>query len=354
LHTFNVGLHGVNAWLTAVLAIRFGVPQRTALVAAIVFLVLPTSTEAVVWASGVFDVLLVTLTLAASVALTTATHSGLRTLIVAVLTAGALMTKETAVVLPALLLVSAFCSPYVNLRAVALPIAVSAGLVFLYLLARLIAGFATAPPAADLSGYALKEVFSRPFGTLGLPFHAEFLRSHPWVVFLFAAYWPALLLWSSVRWPNNRENAMHALALGTWILISIAPAATLLFIADDLQGARYLYLGSVAWSILLVVLLRSFRESHRVWIIAPIIAIFAMATRAHQSPWSAAALERDRVLEAYRRSEPVCAPDTVAGLPDHVRGAYVFRNGFAEAIGPFPPSTRVCALEWDGQGFRDR
>ena len=354
LHALNIGLHGANAWLTAVLATRFGFSRRSALLAAIVFLMLPVSVEAVAWASGIFDVLLVTLVLAACVALTTISEAVPRTILVVLLTAAALVTKETAVVLPALLAVAACCSPHVTMRRAAMPIALSAGVVVLYLSIRAMAGFASAPPSANLSGYALKEIVSRPFGTLGLPFHIELVRAHPWIPYGFAAYWPAMLAWSAVRWPDARRDAIQILALAAWIFVSIVPLATMLFISDDLQGARYLYLGSVAWSIMLVVLLQSFRESHRVWVIAPIVILFLVATRAHQSPWAAAAVERDRVLDAYRRSDLSCTPQTVVGLPDGVRGAYVFRNGFAEAVAASRPSTRSCALEWDGQGFVER
>lgn len=354
LHALNIGLHGVNAWLTGILATRFGFSQRSAFVAAIAFLVLPSSVEAVAWASGVFDVLLVTVTLAACVALTTISESGPRTILVVLLIAGALMTKETAVVLPALLAVAAYCSPQMNLRRAAMPIVLSAGLVVLYLSIRMIAGFAAAPPSDNLSGYALKEIASRPFGTLGLPFHVEFVTSYSWIPFVFAACWPALFIWSAVRWPNARNDAGRILALAAWILISILPLATMLFISDDLQGSRYLYLGSVAWSIMLAGLVRSIRQPLRFWVLVPIVAVFVIATRAHQSPWTAAALERDRVLAAYRLSELTCVPETVRRLPDHVQGAYVFRNGFVEAIGPVRPSTRPCVLEWDGHGFVER
>jgi hypothetical protein len=129
----------------------------------------------------------------------------------------------------------------------------------------------------------------------------------------------------------------------------------MLFIADDLQGARYLYLGSVAWSILLAGLLRSLREPQRGWILIPVIAVFVIATRTHQSPWVAAALERDRVLEAYRQSDVACTPETVRGLPDHIQGAYVFRNGFLEAVAALTPSggpAAPCELDWDGNRFK--
>jgi hypothetical protein len=351
LHAFNIILHGTNAWLTAVLAIRLGLPHRAALVAAVVFLVLPTAVEPVAWASGVFDVLLVTLTLAACIALTTIQNSRRQAVIVGTFTAAALMTKETAVALPGLLAVAAYCSPRVTLRRAALPIALSASLVVLYLAVRIIAGFAAAPPA-ELSGYALKEIFSRPFGALGLPFHSKFASSHGWVVFVFALSWPALLLWSAARWPSHRQNAAHLLALAGWIVMSIAPVATLLFISADLQGARYLYLGSVAWSMLIAVLVRTFPDAQRILIVTPIVVIFALAVRSHQSSWSAAARERDRVLTAYRQGGLTCRPDEARRLPDHVGGAYVFRNGFAEAIAAMKPSienSEPCTLDWDGE-----
>lgn len=357
LHALNIGLHGINAWLTGILATRFGFSQRSAFVAAIVFLVLPSSVEAVAWASGVFDVLLVTLTLAACVAVTTIAEAGPRTIVVVLLIAGALVTKETAVVLPALLAVAAYCSPQTNLRRAAMPIVLSAGLVVFYLSIRLIAGFAAAPPSDDLSGYALKEIVSRPFGTLGLPFHVEFVKSYSWIPFVFAAGWPALFMWSAVRWQNARKDASQMLALAAWILISILPLATMLFIADDLQGSRYLYLGSVAWSIMLAGLLQSIREPQRLWVVIPIIAVFVIATRAHQSPWAAAALERDRVLAAYPRSGVTCSLENAQGLPDQISGAYVFRNGFPDAVASLKSSaqhTLPCVLDWDGVRFIER
>jgi hypothetical protein len=354
LHFFNIGLHGANAYLTGIVATRFGLSLRSALVAAIVFLVLPSSVEAVAWASGVFDVLLVTLTLTACIALTTISESLPRTILIVLLTAGALLTKETAVILPALLAIAAWCSPRSTMRRAAVPIACSAGVVVLYLVIRVLAGFASSPPSEHLSGYALKEIVSRPFGTLALPFHIEFLKSHPWIPFVFAAYWPALFVWSAVRWPNARKDAGQLLALAAWIVISIMPLATMLFISEDLQGARYLYLGSVAWSIILAGLLRSIREPQRMWVLIPVIAVFVIATRAHQSPWTAAADERKRVLATYRQSEMRCIPEKVRGLPDNVKGAYVFRNGFAEAIAASTPSaesTAPCVLNWDGTRF---
>ncbi|MBY0494297.1 MAG: hypothetical protein K2Y23_08770 [Cyanobacteria bacterium] len=356
LHALNIGLHGFNAWLTSLLAIRLGLPQRLALLAGALFLVNPASVEAVVWAAGVFDALLTTLSLTACIVLTTASSSMMTTITIAALSAAALMTKETAVMLPVMLTIVAVASPHTTLRRAALPIAVSLALVLLYVPIRMMAGFAGAPPvaAAGFSAYDLKEMLSRPFGTLGLPFHIDFVKSHSWVPFVFMLLWPALLAWSAIQWSRHRKDAMQILGCAAWILASVAPLTTMLFIADDLQNARYVYMASVAWSIVPVVLVRAFRLSRQLIVIAPLIALFLFATSAHQSAWTDAARERDRVLAAYRESGLSCSPEGARGLPDHVRGAYVFRNGFADAVESMAvPAARnaACVLVWDGTRF---
>ena len=354
LHAMNIGLHGVNAWLTGILATRFGLDLRSAVLAGILFLVFPASVEPVVWASGVFDVLLVTLSLAAGIAITSATNRNVQTIAVAILTIAALATKETAVVLPALLAIAAYAAPHVSLKRAAAPIAVSIVLVGLYFVVRLAAGFAATPPSGEFTGYAAKELLSRPFGGLSMPLHIEVWRAHPWIPLALAVYWPALFLLSAARWLRKPHDATTLLALAAWVLVSVAPLATMFYIADDLQGGRYLYLGAVAWSVMILVLLQELQPALRVIVIAPLLVVFAFATRAHQSPWAAAALERDRVLDAYRTSGVQCLPAEIRGLPDHIRGAHVFRNGFDYAIQSERPQTTAnprCVLMWDGERF---
>ncbi len=101
-------------------------------------------------------------------------------------------------------------------------------------------------------------------------------------------------------------------------------------------------------------LCRTFRWQLRIGLIATLLMIFAVATRFHQAPWLAAARERDRVLAAYEQSDLRCLPTQVRGLPDHVAGAYVFRNGFLEAIAGLRPANAeaaTCSLRWDGTRF---
>jgi hypothetical protein len=354
LHGLNIGLHGVNAWLTGILATRFGLDSRSALLAGFLFLVFPASVEPVVWTSGVFDVLLVTWILAAGIAITSATNRSVQTIATAILTSAALATKETAVALPALLAIAAYASPSVTLKRAAIPIAASIVLVGLYVVVRVAAGFETAPPSGEFTGYAAKELFSRPLGGLGLPFHIEVLSAHRWIPYALALYWPALFLSSAARWHEHERDGRTILALGAWIIVSVAPLATMLYIAEDLQGARYLYIGTVAWSVMIVVLVQRVQPALRLVAIVPLLVVFAFATRAHQSAWAAAAVERDRVLDAYRSSDVQCTPTEIRGLPDQIRGAYLFRNGVPEAIASVTPPTTAsprCVLVWDGTRF---
>ena len=246
------------------LATRLGLDSRSAVLAGILFLVFPASVEPVVWASGVFDVLLVTLILAAGIAITSAANRNAQTIAVAILAIAALATKETAVVLPALLAIAAYASPNVTLKRAAVPIAVSVVLVVLYVIVRLAAGFRAAPPSVEFTGYAAKELFSRPFGGLAMPLHIEVWRAHPWIPLALAVYWPALFLLLSSALARKPHDATTLLALAAWVLMSVAPLATMFYIADDLQGGRYLYLGAVAWSVMIVVLLQELQPALRI------------------------------------------------------------------------------------------
>ena len=353
LHVLNVVLHGVNASLTAILALRYGLSKTAAAFAGLLFLVFPSSVEAVTWAAGVFDVMLVTLVLGSCVALTGMSNGGRRTITIALLTAAALATKETAVVTPAILIVACVGASR-KLRDAAIPIAVSFGLVAAYVAVRAIAGFASAPPSQDASGYVVKEFLGRPFATLGLPFHLELLAAHRWIAYVFALFWPLILGVSAMQWPSDRATATRIMSCAAWILVSVLPVAAMLFIAGDLQGSRYVYLGTAAFSIMVLAVAANFDQAVQMLVAIPLIALFAVSARSHQSAWTAAARERDRVLDAYQAGAFNCVPASVRGLPDNVRGAYVFRNGFIEAVsGRAAAAARTCELAWDGARFKE-
>lgn len=221
-----------------------------------------------------------------------------------------------------------------------------------YIVIRITSGFATTPPMVELSGYVIKELITRPFGFLGLPFHVDYLESHRWLPVLFALVWPALFAGSAWRWWSAPREAKLTLLLCLWVLVTVAPLATMFFVGSDLQGSRYLYAASIAWSLIVPLQLRAFSKQWTHGAVVVVLLINIMAVNYHQQSWIEAAAERDRILEAYLTVQ--CRPTEVRGLPDHVRGAYVFRNGFKEAtsVPALLPDDTGCVLLWDNGTFR--
>jgi hypothetical protein len=120
------------------------------------------------------------------------------------------------------------------------------------------------------------------------------------------------------------------------------------FVSPTLQGSRYLYLSACAWMLLVASTVSALAAlpprwpAQAAWIaVAAVAAVFAIGVRWHAQPWNAAAGLRDRVLDETRRVQTDQHCDAreidVRDLPDSVEGAYVFRNGFPEALAMMPP-----------------
>jgi hypothetical protein len=139
------------------------------------------------------------------------------------------------------------------------------------------------------------------------------------------------------------------------------------FISSDLQGSRYLYLGSCAWAILVAVTLleQSHQPLRRLGFLLSIglLLLWTLGVHSHLADWHQASVLRDRVLAASRSvlQTTACAAVRFDNLPDSVGGAYVFRNGFDEALqrsGPHQVRAAVgagdpaCTVRWDGVAFR--
>jgi hypothetical protein len=139
-------------------------------------------------------------------------------------------------------------------------------------------------------------------------------------------------------------------------------------VAPNLEGARYLYLGTAAFSLLLAELASaSALTTGKTGTIAALLAATIVSTvigvRLHQQPWLSAAGIRDSVLEAadVTLAGAKCEAVAVGRLPDSVDGAFIFRNGFAEALrmrgidtpplGPPGSQNPECSYEWNGVRF---
>lgn len=359
LHIWSVALHGLNAWLVFRLGRTLSLHPTKAVIAGLLFLACPVSVEAVAWNSAMFDVVLTAIVLTTAVLLLDARPSLVQSVAVtSVLTLAAVFTKETAVAMPLLLaLLVPIASPArrrVRWSSVT-ACAVVVGAYGLWRVATGIPGLTTVPP----EGYQLKELLSRPFGLLGFGLHREVIAAVPVLAFALALLWPVVFLQSARHWAAQPRR-FHMLAVAAvWVLCAVIPVFTMFYISPELEGSRYIYLGSSLWFVALVAAVGNDSSSapgyRGLAASAVLIAVSAAVLLVHQQPWRRAAEVRDRVLAAVAALPAECAMDDVTGLPDHVAGAYVFRNGFPEAAATARPSggagAEQCGLRWDDARF---
>jgi hypothetical protein len=353
LHALNVTLHGLNAWLVYRLAERISASSWSAFAGALIFLCAPLSVEPVAWLAGMFDLMLTSCVLLTANLLlaravdTSMLHAGTVTAAIA-----ALATKETAVALPALaMIITTFVDRArrrVALLASLTILAVTAGYVIWRWLDGVPSSHTTLP-----SGYVMKELLSRPFGALGFPIHVE-IAPHWFVGPMLAAAWPVLLTLFAKSWQQSPAGFSLLLKACLWVIVSIAPVFTAFFVSDDLQGSRYLYLAASLWSITVAHAIYAVARRYKNVVLVVTVALSAVAVRLHCQPWEDAALMRDHVMERFKAFAPNCEPIAIANLPDHVNGAYVFRNGFTEATAVDRLRLRAdmkCTVSWNGSQF---
>ena len=363
LHALNIALHGLNAFLVAVLGYQLGMRLEAALVGAALFLTFPAAPEAVAWASGLQDVLLTTMALGAVIVASDENSSGWRTAAVCVLVLLALGSKETAVTVPVLIAICCL-SParlrrarewrlYVSIAAVA---AVYGGFRLWVGLGR--TGFLAAP-----SRYFLKQLITVAFGSLATPWRTPASSTMSWLAFLTAVALTLLLTHAFLSWRRTDEPFHRAMRLTLWTVAAVAPVYTYFYVSERLEGARYLYLAECAWALLIADLMRMAadrmpRPSPALACIAAIaIAASSVTLERELGVWRRAADLRDRVFVQAQASisGAGCRTARFDAAPDSVDGAYVFRNGLPEAMG-FPGSETArpaagCEFRWNGDRF---
>jgi hypothetical protein len=354
LHALNVILHGTNAYLT-----RLAAGSR---LAGLLLLAAPLAVEAVAWLSGVFDLMATMFVLLA--VLTAQRYVRERPTLVrtrvmfGAFGLAALLSKETAAVAGALVLAAALWRLPVRLWPRALVVDAgallgAAGAFGVWRLAELSGDASWAPDR-----YALQRGLFNAFGSLAVPWHrSEVIDPSRWIPLVFGL--SILLLLSGHLLRREPPAAVRrSVAAIAWVLIPIAPAFPFFFVADDLQGARYLYLPYVGWAALLawcVPARGAIARAAATFMVAGAIALSAYGTVRHLHPWVEAGEMRERVLAAAAQSGMrQCASVTLTALPDHVRGAYVFRNGAPEAfarelgmVATVAEANGACAFRWD-------
>lgn len=363
LHATNVVLHGLNAFLVSGLGAATGLSRGVSLCAGALFLSYPAAVEAVTWPSGVQDVLMTTFVLTVLVVATTSRSEAARISSACAALVVALLTKETAIATPALLLMLGL------IREIRRPAWITAGacaaVVAIFLLVRFSALPLPADYSPDASRYAAKELLVRPFATLIVPFRADETLRHPALGLLSAASVVLMLTFGASRNGWRDPAAARATAAAGMVLAAVGPVLTYFYVDPDLLGSRYVYLALTGWVLLLATSASSLSSRAGV-AMAPLLCLIALwipAARSHLLLWQNAAATRERILAAAAEAaDPRCSGWIVSGVPATFEGVPLFVNGFPEAVrptlgepvhmAPAAQSNGQCQLTWTGEGFQ--
>lgn len=359
LHVFSIGLHGLNAALVGLLAMRVGLPFAGAIAAGALFLAFPSSVEAVVWPAAVHDLIVAACGIGF---LLIAGRPATRSRVVAAtsLLVVALLSKESAIAVPFLALVL-----WLDLQrphgTPGWPVLVAGmAAVAFYGVVRMALFTIPDSYAQEPTRYMMKELLARTTGTLALPWTTAVFSSWPVIPFLWAVGCVAAL--AAYAWrPDKTLPVQTILRCVIAMFVAVLPMYTVLFITADLENGRHIYLATAFWVIALIGLISTPDGLTRppALVVGVAFVVGAVGVQWHLTPWREAARVRDRVLasaEDVLKMAP-CTAVSMAGAPDSVRGAYVFRNGLAEAIafrtGAAPADTAGgCAFVWNGSAFQ--
>jgi hypothetical protein len=367
VHATNILLHALNGSLVVLLAARMGLSRLQAIAAGLLFIASPALSEAVVWSTGVHDVLMTTFCLMAVLAATTETAGARALILAAVATVLALAAKETAVVVPALAALAMWASGLrITDPARVRMLGALAAICAVYAAFRLSVGVPATYGEDIVRLYFVKQLIVGPFAALGAPWTVPWVASHPVAALVRSLAVLALVTGGLLTWRRNSPDFKRAAACAAWVFIAILPVFSLFYIGPSLEGSRYLYLSAAGFAIMVAVLAGNFAAAHPrppapVLFVAVLLAATAPTIPAlsHEiRRWSEAARVRDAILARARedRSLASCRSFVTAGQADNVDGAYVFRNGLVQALAAerspgmrgLEPG-RACRLVWNGE-----
>ena len=295
-HATSVLVHLLAVWLVYALAARLLYDRRSALVAALVFALHPIHVESVAWISGACDLLVTVFFLGACLSYLRAEEAPARRwrwmLLALLLFAGALLSKEIAVGLPALVfLYAGFTAGSVpwsgrltrGFRA-ALPFLILSGL-FLVLRARALGSAwgeqtpITLPTVLYTAPGLLLSYLRLLLSPVNLSPHYEFpYVPSPAVVDFFLPVGILLLAVAAVWLWSARARDWRIAFAALALLVPLAPALNSRWLIEsDLVHDRYLYLGSVGFALLVALAWRALEDRfpHRFRALAPVLVVIA-------------------------------------------------------------------------------
>jgi hypothetical protein len=342
-HVASLGLHAGAAWFVYMLTRRLTGGNGPAAVAFGLFLLNPLQLEAVLWASGLQDVLWTFFLLAALVVYVASPDlSPGRIAATGILIGCALASKETAVCFVLLLPAADWIFFRFNRGRWLLA---TYG-VFLAILASYLALRSAAVPIEQRylvvpTRYFLKELISTPYRFFAQPWNTSMIEVPAAVVALSAMAATALVVAALL------SGAARGIVAGAFVVLaSTLPVYSYFYVRSDLLSSRYIYFAAAGWALTLSYSLAALLKT-RAWFVAVACALTlssAISLQLNLRPWRAAgdlvATLTERVAAGDSPPEVVAAWQARTGVsmiyrserPYEYGGVGVFNNGYDEFL----------------------
>jgi len=355
-HWIGFALHAMNSILVLLLARALGWTRLSSALAAVLFAVHGTRPEAVIWVATRSDLLATFFVLAALVSFIASWNevrwSALFRAVSLLSMLLAFFTKESSYTFPLVLAVFLVSNGGLKTRrgwyALAPFFAVAAGfLAWRWILFGGVGGYLNAsgqPEALSLSLLPILKTFA--------------LRL--WAVLFFPINWtqqPGVLLGIvtvlyviALLWLLKAQAPWHDIVVPIGFLLVLAlPPLTQLLIGPDLQKARFLYLPSVGFCLLLAAMVQHLKTQSQ-WMVTIAIVAFNLAALLHNMTAWEYASQKARAACSVAASCAL-AGTSVQGLPGSLKGVYFFANGFPECVemqrSGDAGTQYPCVLAWD-------
>jgi len=345
-HLASLLLHLANSVLVFLLISRLFSSRPAALVASLLFAIHGTRPEAVTWISGRFDLIssLFVLTglllfiahlslLARARMRATACYFG--SLVAMGL---AMLTKESAYVFPALLMLTLAVRPGASRQDVKRTLPFWALAIVLFAIRWWVLG--------GIGGYIDRRTGRPEAFSLSMLLIVKALALRIWSILYFPVNWSiepsrglgiafalsvALIVWLLWTVSVERRRILFAVA---FVLISSLPAIPQLLIGGDLQKSRLLYLPSVGFCVMLGFAVEGLRPKRAMVPAALVLVAFQWACLQHNERiWRQIASVADSTCaQIVQQITPSTRRIAVQNLPGSLDGVYFLRNGLGPCL----------------------
>jgi hypothetical protein len=337
-HALAFGLHAATAWLASSLTRRV-ISYEAAPIVFAVFLTNPLQLEAVLWVSGLQEVLWAFFTFAAlRVYIGQHVLSTPRVVATLLLATCALLSKETAVCIVGLIpLMDWSVFRFQRGRQMWPVYAAFCALLTTYLGVRSQVALIDRGLLPQASTYVVKQFLVIPYRFFSQPWNSTAVHVPP-VVTCLTAVAILVFLWAALL----RGMPRRVLIGPAIVLLATAPLLSYFFVREDLLAARYVYVPMFGWAVVVASVLTALATTPRMIVASSITVacLFGVTLIANLRPWrtagqlvsmvSADLCHLDDSRFAKMQSDPHW---TFRGdVPQEYEGVGVFINGYPEFV----------------------